>query len=155
VETACQLEQQRAIPTLAVRFRAPATALPQEFPRAYGRVMTAMQELGLAPAGPPYALYRNMDMSNVDVEAGFPVQHSVAGKGEVLGCELPAGRVATCMHVGSYESIEATYTRLMGWIREQHLVVAGPMYECYLNSPVDTPAEALETKVVIPVADAA
>lgn len=151
METTCQIEELPATPTLAVRFRAPAAELPQEFPRAYARVIAAMQRLGVMPAGPPYALYRDMNMSHPAVEAGFPVSAPQPGEGDVQASELPAGKVATCLHVGSYESIAETYERLTVWLQQQKLTVAGPMYECYLNSPEDTPEHALQTKIFIPV----
>src|SRR5437868_14699459 len=84
----CKLELQPPQPTLSIRFRAPAARLSEHFARAYGAVGAYLGELGIAPAGPAFAIYHNMDMSNLDVEAGFAVDRAAPGKGEIRAGQL-------------------------------------------------------------------
>lgn len=151
-ELVCRRELRVAQPVLAVRGRSAVGDLPAFFGHAYGAVMRYLAELGEAAAGPPYAAYYSMDMRDLDVEAGFPVARPLPGRGEVLARELPAGEVATALHVGPYDRVEQTYNALSAWVSEQGLVPAGEAYEQYLNSPLDTPPDQLRTLVVFPVA---
>jgi len=64
---------------------------------------------------------------------------------------IPMVRVATTMHQGPYEQVAGTYARLIGWMAEQSLEMAGPPMEAYLNDPYEVPPEEILTEVMIPV----
>ena len=66
-------------PMLAMRSILPVAKLPEFFGKAYGGVMTHLEELGEYPAGMPFASYFNLDMNAMDVEAGFPVAKELEG----------------------------------------------------------------------------
>lgn len=152
MHTECKLEQQAQQSTLSCRFHSPVEQLPQHFGHCYGLIAKHLAELHQQPAGPPFAIYRNMDMKNLDVEAGFPVASPLGGNGEIFQSSLPEGQIATSTHFGSYASVEETYNALMQWIGERELKPSGPPYEYYLNDPDDTPEDQLQTKVCMPVA---
>ena len=56
-------------------------------------------------------------------------------EGEVAAFELPGGRVVTGIHVGSYESLEATYRQLTEWAAAEGHSLAAHMWESYLTDP--------------------
>jgi len=66
---------------------------------------------------------------------------------------LPAGRYACTTHVGPYERLGDTWSKLMGeWIPANNLRMAhGESYEVYLNDPSTTPKEELRTEICVPV----
>jgi effector-binding domain-containing protein len=115
---------------------------------AYGAVMQYLAEMREQPSGPPFAMYYNMEMENLDVEAGFPVAKAFPGRGEVKASELPAGPVATCLHLGPYQQLTAAYSALTQWVVEHGYEPTGVTYEVYLNDPQTTPPEALQTQIV-------
>jgi effector-binding domain-containing protein len=127
------------------------TRLSEHFGRVFCAIPQYLDELKEIAAGPPFAMYHNMDMNDLDVEAGFPVARALPTRGEIQANTLPAGEIATCVHVGPYDQVERTYKALLSFIGEQGRVPASPPYEFYLNGPADTPAEKLLTKVVMPV----
>jgi effector-binding domain-containing protein len=113
-----------------------------------------MEELGrqgLEPSGPPFVIYRNMDMQDLDIEAGVPVADGFRTDGHVVSSEIPAGRVATCLYTGPYDRIGEAYDGLMSWMEEHSVTGSGPSYEFYLNDPADTPPEQLQTDIRIPI----
>ena len=69
----CELQEQPTRPTLSIRFKAPVQELPQHFGRIYGPIGQYLGQLGEQHAGAPFAIYYNMDMQNLYIEAGFPV----------------------------------------------------------------------------------
>lgn len=79
----------------------------------------------------------------VDAEARLP-----AGLKEV---EIPEGDYARTLHKGPYQTLGDTWARFMGgWLVESgRRVGTGPMYERYLNTPMDTAPENLETELLL------
>jgi effector-binding domain-containing protein len=147
----CELIERSAQPTLSIRTRTNVEKLPQVFGDAYGKIIQYMGELGETPGGAPYAAYYNMDMQNLDVEIGFPVLSALPGKGEVQAGLIPAGKAATCMHIGPYPEIASAYTDLSTWITAQNLRPSGVAYEFYLNDPEHTPPAELQTLILFPL----
>jgi len=96
-----------AQPYVAVR----GTVTMQTFPEIADRLPGLfgwLAERGIAPAGPPFFRYLVIDMEReLDVEAGVPVATAVAGEGEVLAGELPAGTYAATTHVGHPDELIA------------------------------------------------
>lgn len=147
----CEIKEQVAQPTVSIRTRTPAQNLPQVLGRAYGAILQYLIEQGEEPAGPSYVAYFNMDMQNLDIEAGFPVARKLVGKGDIQVGEFRSGKVATCLHVGPYSEIGAAYEALQHWMKEQGLEPTGEAYEMYLDDPQRTPPAQLRTQIVFPI----
>lgn len=147
----CELREAQPRPTLAMRIRTPASGLPQRLGEVYGAIFRYMEELGAAPAGPPYVAYSNMDMSDLDAEAGFPVVTALPGRGDIVPGLIPGGRQAVCLHVGPYAGCGAAYDALMGWMAAHGYEPTRAAYEFYLNDPALVAPEALRTEIVFPI----
>ena len=118
---------------------------------AYEAIMRYLIELRMEPAGPPFVAYYNMDMSDLDIEIGFPVPVSLPGKGDIQASEVPEGKAATCLYTGPYSDIGQGYEALTAWINEHGYQPTGVAYEFYLNDPNITPPQELMTQIVFPV----
>jgi effector-binding domain-containing protein len=92
-----------------------------------------------------------MDMQNLDVEIGFPVSRSLQEKEDIKAGEMPAGKYASCIHIGPYDKLEPAYAALAQWIKENGYQSSGPAYEIYLNDPNETVPEELETLIKFPL----
>ncbi len=148
----CELVEQRARPTLVVRTRSAVERLPQVLGPAWGSVMACAGRAGAAPSEAPFVAYHGMDMCDLDLEIGFAFDRPLAGEGEVLAGEIPAGRAVQCLHVGPYDRVGAADDAVAAWMAERGLEHAGPPREFYLNDPQETPPGELRTRVVVPVA---
>jgi AraC family transcriptional regulator len=64
---------------------------------------------------------------------------------------MPAGQYALTLHVGRYEESGASYVRLLGMALPRRGVELepDPIVESYLNSPMDTPPDALRTEILV------
>jgi effector-binding domain-containing protein len=123
--------------------------LPQVFGEAYGAIMQYLEQLGEYPSGEPFAAYYNLDMQDLDLEIGFPVNKVIPGKDAIKPGEIPAGKQVSCIHKGPYSQVVPAYNALMQWINENGYTPTGVAYEFYLNH---VPQESeLVTKVVLPV----
>ena len=147
----CKVKEQPTQATLAIRTRVSVQDLPQVLGKAYGAIAQYLGELGEQPAGPPFVAYYNMDMQALDVEIGFPVSRQLSGKGDIQACEIPGGKVATCLYTGPYSDIEPAYNALSQWVKENGYEATGVAYEMYLNDPGQTPPQELQTQIVFPL----
>lgn len=102
---------------------------------AFGEVITVLDKQGLHPTGAPFGRYNVREDRTFDAEVGFPCNDVVKPEGRVEACELPGGRVARTMHVGSYDGVGAAYEAAIGWLTEEGYVVHGIPWECYLDGP--------------------
>jgi effector-binding domain-containing protein len=147
----CEVKEQPLQPTLSVRTRASVQELPQVLGQAYGAIYQYLCGLGEQPAGPPFTAYYNMDMQNLDIEIGFPVSKQFSGKDNIQAGEIPAGKIATCVHIGPYTDMPPAYAALSEWIKENGYEATGVAYEIYLNDPGQTPPQELMTQIVFPL----
>ncbi len=89
-------------------------------------------------AGPPIAIYHDMEYRerDVDIEVAIPIAGALAGTGRIKVGELPAIAEAACLiYRGPYEMISEGYKTLMGWIESHGYQLNGPNREIYLEGP--------------------
>ncbi|MCZ7539654.1 MAG: GyrI-like domain-containing protein [Anaerolineae bacterium] len=147
----CELQEQPARPTLSIRFRSPVQDLSTHFGRIWGSLIEYLGTLGEHPTGAPFAAYYNMDMQDLDIEAGFPVARPLPGKGEIQATEIPGGMFAICHYTGPYNQVGPAYGELTQFVQQQGYAPSGAAYEWYLNDPSAVPPQELKTDVAFPV----
>ena len=136
---------------VAVRTSTPVEKLPEVMGACYGEVIQYLGSQNTQPVGPPFAIYYNMDMSNLDVAIGFPVAQALEGSGRVQAGKIPGGKAAVEMHIGPYDKIGEAYNRLSAFVKEKGLEMGACSYEFYLNDPGTTTPEELKTEIFFPV----
>ena len=144
----CQIEIRPEQHTVAVRTHTPVSALATVVGELYGQVMQYVGAMGAQTTGAPFIAYYNMDMENLDIAAGFPVDSALPGGGGITVGVLPAGDYATCMHVGPYDQVGPVYAALTEFVQQQGRTPTGVAYEFYFNSPQDTAPAQLQTLVM-------
>lgn len=134
-----------------VRARVPVQDMTTFFGAAFEQVMRAVPEAGGTVSGPPFGWYHSMPTDAVDVSAGFPVAGDVhVPDGGVVVEERPGGRAAVAVHIGPYDTMEATYAEVSAWLAEHSLQPREDMWEEYLSEPTGDPA-TWRTRIVMPV----
>lgn len=147
----CEIREQTAQATLAIRTRSAVERLPEVFGQSIGAIFAYLGELGEGPAGVPYAAYYNMDMQDLDIEIGLPVTRVLPGRGTIQPSQLPGGKAATYLHTGPYNELGAAYDALNQFILDQGLQATGVAYEIYLGDPSQTPPQELQTLILFPL----
>jgi AraC family transcriptional regulator len=73
-----------------------------------------------------------------------------AGLSELV---IPGGRYARTTHLGPYQTLGDTWSRLMGeWLpRSEYRVGDGVSYEVYRNNPMNAKPEELITDIYVPL----
>lgn len=94
-----------------------------------------MRNNGAAPSGPPFTRYHGFSEDRVDIEGGLPVSVPLPGEGRISAGILPAGEVATTIHMGPYDRLPHAHDALHEWIEEHKKSSAGPQWEVYWTDP--------------------
>ncbi len=147
----CELVQREETPSIVVRTRCNVKELPHIVGPAYQKIAQYLGSQQLFPSGPPYVGYHNEDLTDLEIEIGFPIEHSLQGEGEFESSVIPAGRYASTVHVGPYSEFARAYNLLTSWTEAQSLQVSGSCYEIYLNDPADTAQAELQTIILFPL----
>lgn len=63
--------------------------------------MNYLTKLGENPVGPAFAGYHNMDMEDLDVEMGFPLENKVESADDLIVKEIPGGLQISYMYKGA------------------------------------------------------
>lgn len=147
----CNLVERSEQPTLTVHTRSPVDRLPEVLGPAWGSILAHAAKVGAEPSGPPFVIYRNMDMRDLDLEIGLPFERPLDGAGDLRAGTLPAGEAVETVHVGPYDQLKGAYEALEGWMNANGRVAGGPPSEHYLNDPQDTPPGELRTRIVWPL----
>jgi effector-binding domain-containing protein len=134
----------------AVRFRASIAEMPQHMGAAFGDVMGYLTRTGIQPEGPAVATYTPQGEGVFDVAAGFLVAAAIEGDGHVVPVDLPAGEVATTLHVGPYEGLPQAYEAIQAWMQAMGREPGMTMWEEYLTGP-EVPPEQTRTIVYWPL----
>ena len=147
----CEVKEQPAQLTLAIRTRTSIQNISQALEKAFTEIIQYILKIGEQPVGPPFVAYYNMDMQNLDIEIGFPVSKKLPDKDYIKASEIPGGKFATCLYTGPYSEIKLAYDELTQWIKDKGYDVTGVAYEVYLNDPRQTPPQELKTQILFPL----
>lgn len=145
----CELRNLDSRPALTIRLKTKAGDIAEVFDEGYSSIAGYLGSKGKTPQGPPFAIYYNMEMDNLEVEFGFPVEKKMDGEGNIKSSVTPSGKAATSLYIGPYEEVEPVYDALIKWIKDNGLEANGVAYEIYLNDPAETPPDELKTQICL------
>lgn len=127
----------------------------QQIPAKIMEFMGTFFKQGLKPAGNLFAMYFNspdqVPESNLKWLIGMPIAPGAAPVDPLKKGEFKHPKVAVCLHVGPYDKIGETYTKLMAFIDQNGWKPIGPGLEKYLDNPQTVAPEKLRTEIWMPV----
>lgn len=150
-----ELQQLPPRPFVGIRRTLPVAELAAFFAEALPATMRWLASEGIAPASPPMAVWVAMDMQTgvADCHAGAFVAEALDGAGEITAGTTAGGDVLVVTHTGPYDTVGQSWMAV--YKRAAELGRApGAGWEIYLNDPGDTPAEALQTRIHLPLGPA-
>lgn len=139
---------------IGLRRKVPVTELAAFFSEALPKAHRWVAARGITPDSMPMAHWVSMDMKSgiADCHAGCFVAEETAGEGEITAGVTPGGDALVATHTGPYDTVGKTWQAV--YARAAELGRApGSGWEIYLNDPTETPPEALQTRIHLPVGD--
>ena len=90
-------------------------------------------------AGPFMVIYHDMEYreKDVDVEVAIPIKEEVSLPDPIKIRDLPGETVASLVHKGPYETMDAPYQALMTWCESNGYELAGPDRHLFLKTSRD------------------
>lgn len=128
-----------------------------EISRAYDKLGAILGARGLWPqAGAMVAAYYDdpsaTPAADLRSHAGVVFGEGVALEAPLEVVTLPAGPHAVLRYQGPYSGLPAAYDQLFGWLPGSGREPAdSPVFEIYLNTPMDTAPENLLTEICVPL----
>ncbi len=131
----------------------------EQFPDALGKLLAWIESAGVTIVAPPGGTYQDdpstTPQDQLNWSAWAPIDPSTpeqeANDDGIGVVTIPAGRFATVLHKGPYDSIPASYGLLFTWLAQQEIQPVGPPMEVYLSDPAETPEADLITEVRAPI----
>lgn len=142
-----------ARPTLVMIGKMTTADIPAWLADAYRQVETVIGRSEVDFAGPPFARIRLLDEADAsfEIEAGFPVNRTASGEGDVVASTLPGGTVAVVTHIGPYDRMIPAYRALQEWIAAEDGTPEGAPWEVYYSDPHQQPdPETWRTDIIQP-----
>lgn len=155
--TPVHLRDQPGTLTLRVRGHVNEATFAKFLDQAYGDLDRMAARLGIAPSGPPGALYAAEIADDLDepVEAFLPLAEPVdlpTDPGSVELGSVPDARVAVATHAGPYDTLSETYRRIGAWVATHTEPAGERVREIYVVSFGETPDPArFRTEIHWPV----
>ncbi len=117
-----------------------------------------MQEFfgqGLMPVGPGLSVYHNspMEVKEEDLswEFGFTVGQDVDVKEPLKRVEVKGMKAAVYLLTGPYDGLPGAWEKVIKWVGEQGYEAVYPVYDRYLNNPMQVKPEELKTEIIVPI----
>ncbi len=104
--------------------------------------------------GPFMTIYHDDEFmeEDADIEVAVPISGRISVEDPSVEVRnLKPLKVASLVHKGSYESIGEAYAKILGYVNDNGLTVAGPMMDLYLNDPNTVKPEDILTEIQIPI----
>ncbi|MES3036009.1 MAG: GyrI-like domain-containing protein [Gemmatimonadota bacterium] len=147
----CELRDETAQPTLAVRCKTTYHKLPKTIGDGFAMLRQHLREKQIVPAGPMYVKYEGAPAHDFTIEVGVPVPAGVPVGSGISESALPAGPAATVIHRGHYTDLPHAYKALEKWIVTEGHAATGEAYEYYMNDGEHTPPDAWLTRISMPI----
>ena len=140
--SACLVTDAPEVPTAVVSQRDfPMYEMSSLMDGTFSHLTAALEERGVHPIGPAFALHHRAPVSTADVEVGFPVDTpltesiSLPSGYEVIASVLPGGRVGWRSHVGGYGGLAESWGSFTEEIGDSAEQMTYPFWEFYVTPP--------------------
>jgi effector-binding domain-containing protein len=115
--------------TAVIRSRVRPEELSKFVPAACGEVWSFARSAGLPKPGRHVALY--LGDGHGSVEVGAEVVEPFTGNDRVQCSQIPAGRVATTVHLGPYARLGEAHVAIREWCAQHGHTLSGVSWEIY------------------------
>jgi AraC family transcriptional regulator len=110
---------------------------------------------GLAPTGALLGIYFNdarlVKPEELKWDVGFPVNKDANVQPPLKKVEFKKTTAAVYLHIGPYENMDKAYEKIFKFVEDNGYKIVWPVFDKYLNNPMEVKPEELKTEMIIPV----
>ncbi len=132
-----------------------ATGPYDQLPELFGELMDYVMENNIHIIGHPYCTFFNNTLEvppeELHFEIGIPFIGDASEDGMINIKKIPELCVVSTICKGAYKNTEQIYLNLMEYTVDNGYLIAGPVTEVYINSPLELPENELLTEVRFPI----
>lgn len=120
----------------------------------YGQLVAFAADNNLEITGAPLTLTAELPGDTWRFEAALPVRldRTIAPAAPIEVKRTQGGPALLIEHIGAYDTLAQARARLDAWALAYGHARGGPIQDVYISDPADTPADALVTRIVYPLA---
>jgi uncharacterized protein YndB with AHSA1/START domain/effector-binding domain-containing protein len=122
--------------TVAVKFALAFSDMPSAERSARGKIAEAISRTGIE-AGDSFTLCRRLADGRMHYEPGVVVPRAFTSSGDVVSSQLPGGRAAKHVLVGSFDQLPQAWSQLFDWCASQGLKLEGAFWQVYGPTAAD------------------
>ena len=123
--------------------------------KSIGTFMGEFFKQGLTPAGPMTGVYYNdprvVKPEELKWEVGFVVAKDTKAQPPLKIGEFNCKTAAYYLYIGPYEKMNPAYEKIFKHVDDNGYKVVWPVYDQYLNNPMEAKPEDLRTQIIIPL----
>lgn len=117
------------------------------------KIDSLLKEQGAITTDIPFVEYPNFETlteQRVKMVIGFKTSEKLQGKEEVISTLIPARKIVSCLHRGTYNELAALYNEMSEWIKSNGYQISGSSIEYYYSKPNIPEAEQV-TRIEMPL----
>lgn len=117
------------------------------------KIDSLLNEQGAITTDIPFVEYPNFETlteQHVKMVIGFKTSEKLQGKEEIKSILIPARKIVSCLHRGTYNELAALYNEMSEWIKSNGYQAFGSSIE-YYYSKQDIPEAEQVTRIEMPL----
>ncbi len=130
------------------------TDMSSIYANAYSKIKEEMEKQEADFAGAPISIttFFNMETGEVKFNPAIPVTtDNIKSAGEIKAGKTYEGKVLKALHIGPYDTVDKTYTRLQEYIQANNIEINGDSWEEYVDDPTKVSVDKLKTYIYYPI----
>ena len=137
---------------MAIRDSADVSTISNKLGMMFGEVMASMTKQGLQQSGSPFAIYYTNTPSDMDFEAGIPVDKPGKNDSGVRAGSMKPGNAAVAHFFGNYMNLGEAHEAVKKWMGANGKNATGASWEIYITDPgLEKDTSKWQTDVYYPV----
>jgi AraC family transcriptional regulator len=125
-----------------------------DMPEVIGRMWQHTRQQNIFPSAAMIGVYYStpdlVAPEELEWEIGFPITPQILVQAPLEKKLWNFTNVISTVHIGPYETIGDTYTKIKEWMETNNYLHAGPILERYLSDPSQVSPEAQRTEIWVP-----
>lgn len=147
------LLQQPEQAALVVEVQTDMNGMAKAIGENFLKIESLLKEQNAITTDIPFVEYPNFETlteQKVKMVIGFKSSERLRGKKDIKSILIPARKIISCLHRGTYNELAALYNEMSEWIKSNGYQASGSSIEYYYSNP-NIPEQEHVTRIEMPL----